>query len=263
MNFLRRTATALLFGVVVLGVVYLGDLPWLIALLLATAILCVEFYGIARQAGYQPSVIVGTALALALVAQTYVQIDLTWPLLSLALVTTAVWGYLVRAPSQSFLADWACTFAGALYIGGLLLHGILLRNLTDGLTWTLIALLGTWSCDAGAYIIGSRFGRHKFAPRISPNKTWEGAVGSVLCSFAVVMVMAWVLEIPLVYGAGLGVLIPLATISGDLTESMLKRSAGVKDSGTLLPGHGGLLDRLDSLLFVFPTVYYVVAVGAS
>ncbi|MFN2219794.1 MAG: phosphatidate cytidylyltransferase, partial [Anaerolineae bacterium] len=102
------------------------------------------------------------------------------------------------------------------------------------------------------------WGRHKFAPRISPKKTWEGAIGGFVCSFGVVMLAAWALSLPLLPVLGLGLFIPLATIAGDLVESMLKRSAGVKDSGTWVPGHGGLLDRVDSLIFVMPTVYYYV-----
>jgi phosphatidate cytidylyltransferase len=100
------------------------------------------------------------------------------------------------------------------------------------------------------------WGRHKFAPRISPKKTWEGTVGGFVSSFAAVMLAAWAFSLPLLPMVGLGILIPLATIAGDLTESMLKRSAGVKDTGAWLPGHGGLLDRIDSLIFVMPVVYY-------
>ncbi len=257
-EFWRRTATALVFGVVLLGAFYLGGEVWFVALGLAAAIICAEFYSLARHAGYRPVVAAGIAMVLALVTQTFLEVDLTWAVLGLGLVTTVIWGYALQASSGSFVADWACTFVGVIYSGGLMLHGILLRNLADGLAWGGLALLGTWSCDIFAYLIGKMWGRKKFAPRISPKKTWEGAIGGFLCSAAVVMLAAWAFRLPLVPILGLAIAIPLATIAGDLTESMLKRSAGIKDTGNWLPGHGGLLDRMDSLLFVIPTVYYYV-----
>jgi phosphatidate cytidylyltransferase len=255
----QRTVTAVIFGAIVLGSYYLGGVSWFIVLGLAAAIVCLEFYSLARHAGYHPVMTAGVAMVLALVAQTYFGLDLSWAILSLGLVTTVVWGYAVQASSNSFIADWASTFAGVLYSGGLMLHGILLRQLPDWLAWGALVFLGTWSCDTFAYLIGRTWGRHKFAPRISPKKTWEGAIGGFVCSFGVVMLTAWAFSLPLIPILGLGILIPLATIAGDLTESMLKRSAGVKDSGSWIPGHGGLLDRVDSLIFVIPTVYYYVA----
>jgi phosphatidate cytidylyltransferase len=257
-EFWQRTIPALIFGAVLLGAYYLGGAVWFVVIGLAAALVCIEFYSLARHAGYRPVVAIGVVMVLALVTQTFLELDLTWAILSLGLVTTVIWGYALQASSGSFVADWACTFVGVLYSGGLMLHGILLRNLADGLAWGALALLGTWSCDVFAYLIGKTWGRHKFAPRISPKKTWEGAGGGFVCGFAVVMLAAWAFRLPLVSMLGLGILIPLATIAGDLGESMLKRSAGIKDTGNWIPGHGGLLDRMDSLLFVIPTVYYFV-----
>ena len=255
-EFWRRTATAVVYAVIVLGGYYLGGVPWFALVGLAAAIICIEFYSLARHSGYRPGAAIGVIMVLALVTQTYLGLDLSWLILSLGLATTVVWGHALQASSKSFMADWACTFAGVIYSGGLMLHAILLRDLPDGLAWGALALVGTWSCDAFAYMIGKRWGRHKFTPRISPQKTWEGAIGGFICSFVLVMIAAWALSLPLVPIIGLGMLIPLATIAGDLAESMLKRSAGVKDTGNWIPGHGGLLDRMDSLLVVIPTVYY-------
>lgn len=259
-----RTISGLVFGAVVLGAYYLGGVPWFIVLGLAAAIVSIEFYSLARHSGYRPAAAVGVAMVLALVTQTFLGLDLSWAIISLGLVTTVLWGYSLQTSSESFIADWACTFVGVLYSGGLMLHGILLRDLPDGLAWGALALLGTWSCDIFAYLTGRMWGRRKFAPCVSPNKTWEGAIGGFVCSFGIIMLTAWILNLPLVPIIGLGILIPLATIAGDLTESMLKRSAGVKDTGNWIPGHGGLLDRLDSLIFVIPTVYYyaLYVVGA-
>ena len=251
-----RTISGVVFGAVVLGAYYLGGVPWFFVLALAAAIVSLEFYSLARHAGYRPVAAIGVVMVLALVSQTFLELDLTWLIISLGIVTTVIWGYSLQTSSGSFIADWASTFAGVLYAGGLMLHGILLRNLADGLAWGALAILGTWSCDIFAYLIGRAWGRHKFAPRISPKKTWEGAIGGFVCSFALVMLAAWILDFDLLPIIGLAILIPLVTIAGDLAESMLKRSAGVKDTGNWIPGHGGLLDRLDSLIFVIPTVYY-------
>jgi phosphatidate cytidylyltransferase len=257
-----RALTSLFIGPLVLLVLHRGGTSLLVSVVIATSIASWEFYGLTHEAGYRPFGAVGLAIALGLVMQAFLHLDLSWEIASLGLLTTAVWGYLVRPPSKGFLADWACTFVGALYCGGLLSHAILLRSLEKGLAWGAIVLFGTWTCDTSGYLVGKRWGRHKLAPRISPNKTWEGAIGSFLCSFIVVALTAALFGIPLVHGSALGLLVPLAVILGDLTESMLKRSAGVKDAGNLIPGHGGLLDRIDGLIFAIPTVYYyVVGVG--
>jgi phosphatidate cytidylyltransferase len=145
---------------------------------------------------------------------------------------------------------------GAVYPGLLISALVPLRQLPLGFWWVLLALTVTWANDTGAYFAGRAFGKHKLYPRISPSKTWEGAVGGSLASVAGACVVqhVWLHTLSLpgaaLIGAGAAVLGPL----GDLSESMLKRAFGAKDSGKLLPGHGGLLDRLDALLFNAPFV---------
>jgi phosphatidate cytidylyltransferase len=127
--------------------------------------------------------------------------------------------------------------------------------------WILLLVLGVWSYDTGAYLIGKRFGRAKFLTHISPSKTYAGLIGGLAASTIVVTAMAMLLgESPLI-GIALGPLLGLAAQAGDLAESVLKRAAGAKDSGTIIPGHGGILDRVDSFLFAAPVVaLYVLAV---
>jgi len=139
--------------------------------------------------------------------------------------------------------------AGVTYIGGLLGALSLLRMTRDGRVWALFVLLVTWATDVGAYAGGHLWGKHKLAPTISPGKTWEGAVSGILSAAFAGLVLSkpfnfWA-GFSIMAGCILGVLAQL----GDLTESLLKRYAGVKDSGDLIPGHGGILDRFDSLLF--------------
>ncbi len=135
----------------------------------------------------------------------------------------------------------------------------LLRDAPFGLDWVLIAFLGTFATDTAAYAVGRAIGRSKMAPSVSPGKTWEGASGGLLAGAGAVLGLIALLEMPFALGPAIGLALALPVLAqvGDLAESKLKRMAGAKDSGALFPGHGGLLDRLDSLLPVFALVYYV------
>lgn len=149
---------------------------------------------------------------------------------------------------------------GIVYIGLLGAHLVLLRDLPDGASWILIASAITASSDSGAYFAGKRFGKRKLCPNISPNKTIEGAVGGLFCAIVASLVFALLL-LP---SWNVFTLIPVTVvltgigIAGDLTESIIKRGTGTKDSGSCLAGHGGILDRVDSLLFVAPVLYYFI-----
>jgi phosphatidate cytidylyltransferase len=127
----------------------------------------------------------------------------------------------------------------------------------DGLIYLLFALLVTWANDTMAYFIGSKFGKHKLCPNISPNKSVQGSLGGLAGGMICVIVIALIFKKPLLVMAIMGFLAVVAGQLGDLIESVIKRNAGVKDSGNFLPGHGGVLDRFDSLLLVAPVVYYM------
>jgi phosphatidate cytidylyltransferase len=155
---------------------------------------------------------------------------------------------------------------GPLYVGFLLSHALLLRDLDPelaslGRNWLLFALLVTFATDTGAFFTGRSLGRHRLAPSISPNKTWEGAVGGFLAALVVALLLDQFFDLglprwqPPIIGATVGVV----SQWGDLLESKLKRVSRVKDAGSLIPGHGGMLDRLDSILLAIPAVYYLVS----
>ncbi len=152
---------------------------------------------------------------------------------------------------------WICL--GLIYVALLLAHLVPLRLLDDGRQWIFLVLVVIMCCDTCAYVIGSRFGKTKLYPRISPNKSVEGALGglggSVIGAVLAKIIFFSALSLPV--AVAIGLVLGVVGQVGDLFESMLKRACGVKDSGTLIPGHGGLLDRLDSLLFAFPVVYYI------
>jgi phosphatidate cytidylyltransferase len=130
----------------------------------------------------------------------------------------------------------------------------------DGTDWILLGVLATWGTDTFAYFTGKAIGRNKMAPQISPGKTWEGTGGALVGGLLTVIVLDLLLTLPMSTGDAvlLGLVLPTVSVMADLGESMLKRGAGVKDTSELIPGHGGFLDRLDSILFTVPLVYYFV-----
>lgn len=162
--------------------------------------------------------------------------------------------------SGTRLAGMGVTIAAALYTGGLLFHAPLLRGLDEGLAWILLLVLATFGTDTAALFVGRLIGRRPLAPSISPTKTWEGAIGGLLGGLGVTMATFYVLDIDAGVGDALavGTLIGVVGQAGDLVESRLKRQAGVDDSGHLLPGHGGVLDRIDSIVFNLVVVYYLL-----
>lgn len=157
----------------------------------------------------------------------------------------------------------AWTLFGAVYAGGLLGYGSLLRGSPAGREIVFFVALTTWAGDIGAYYVGSRLGRRALAPRVSPKKTVEGAVGGVAATVLAAALGSGAIwpSLSVVTAIWAGALLAVVGILGDLAESAVKRAAGVKDSGTIIPGHGGVLDRLDSVIFGCPVIYALVWLG--
>ena len=179
---------------------------------------------------------------------------------------------LTRPDPREGLVAFATTTLAAVYLGLLgyvdrlasagppIDTGAVLGWLGAGRAWVLILVLGVWSYDTAAYFVGRRFGKRHFIPHISPGKTVEGTIGGLAAAVVVSAVLVGAIGHSIVGGAFLGLVIGLAAQAGDLVESMLKRAAGAKESGRLIPGHGGMLDRIDSFLFAAPVAYlYVIA----
>jgi len=152
---------------------------------------------------------------------------------------------------------------GIAWVCGLLLFLPLIRRLDGGVAWIFLVLTIPWAGDTGAYFAGRAFGKHPMAPRVSPKKTWEGFVGGIVTSVVGVFIVRAVGDLPLgvVQAVLLGATLSAAAVLGDLSESLLKRAFDVKDSGWIMPGHGGILDRIDSLLFVAPLLYTFAALS--
>lgn len=268
-----RVAVAAVGIPVAVGAVYLGGFV-LGALLAGVAVLAaLELYRMAALRAARPLPLLGAGAAgtLVLLAAAFPQegpggAGFAWllALYLLAALTAAIWA---RGVEGEPLLSVSVTVFGTLYTGGLLSYALFLRHLplvVDPLHGTALVfapVLLTWASDTFAYFVGRAFGRRKLIPRVSPGKTVEGSLGALAGTVLVAVAYAWVLgrfptyRLELGEALLLGVLVSVAAQVGDLAESLLKRDAGVKDSGTLLPGHGGALDRFDSLFFTLPLSY--------
>lgn len=248
--------SAAVLVVVVAVPTILGGWLFLAFIALVAAVGAWEYGKLLRHGELQPLTGLIIGLSLLFIAQA------RWPqLLPLPLVlTVAVIGSLLvdlwhKAPQPA--TDWALALAGSLYLGWLLGHFVQLRSLPDGLAWLVFSVLVVWLADVSAYFTGRAVGRHPWWPRHSPKKTWEGYLASIAAAALVAALAAhFLLSISWLEGMALGLLAGVLAPLGDLAESMIKRQAGVKDSSNLIPGHGGVLDRLDTLLITIPLVYY-------
>ena len=243
----------------VLWLVYLGGWPMFGLAAVAALIALHELYWMTRT--LRPVVLAGYLGALAaLLGATLGGAD--WALAGL--MSTLVFAFVIKGGVST--VSVSVTVLGVAWIGLGLAHALLLRDIDEhGVLAVFTVLLAVWAGDAGAYFIGLLFGRHKLAPTVSPGKTWEGLIAGIVATIGVTFLALYeanFLSIPesLVLGAVIAIAAPL----GDLFESALKRDADVKDSGRLLAGHGGVLDRIDALLFAWVAAYYViVAFGAA
>lgn len=253
-----RVLSAAVGIVVVLGAVAAGLWPLAVLVAVAAAWAAGELMVLAVRAGQSVATVLGVAAAASfpLAAAALGESGLGWMTLA-AVAATVLWLLVSREAS---LPGAAITLLGALYVGMLLGHLLLLRRLEDGTVIVLVAFVGTWVADTGAYGIGTAFGRHKLAPAVSPRKTWEGTIGGLMITVALFAAARFLDSFTVAERAALGAIIAVAATLGDLIESKVKRLSDVKDSGHLIPGHGGVLDRFDSLILVAPALYVAVAV---
>ncbi|MGI8653684.1 MAG: phosphatidate cytidylyltransferase [Pyrinomonadaceae bacterium] len=261
---MSRIITALIALPILIASILIESLaPLFVLLALAAMVLGLyEFWFLARKGGMKPDVVVGYAGAAAIFTSFYFnEPELMTVILPLLVIAALAAAMLRGAPFDKMMASVGATVLGVLYVAFLGSHLLALRV---GFRQTLAAQLLSFfflvimGSDTGAYYTGRSLGRHKLAPNISPGKTWEGAVGGMLASLLLAaLAHFWFFrELNLGVALGLAALMNVLGVAGDLTESALKRGAGAKDAAQILPGHGGLLDRLDSLLFNAPLIYY-------
>ncbi len=252
---LKTRIIAALIAIPIVGVaVWLGGVVFMLGVSTVALIAGWEFCRMMKNGTYQPTTFITLGFILLLILTQY-RSDFSLPLIiSFVLLFSLIWQLFQNTPAPT--ADWALTLGGGLYIGWGMGHFIALRELGDGLAWVWLALLATWGSDTLAYFVGRAIGKHKLWPRHSPKKTWEGLFGGILGGLLGAAIVAFFSDIGWGTALIIGAIIPIAGLFGDLSISMMKRHVGVKDSSHLFPGHGGFLDRTDSLLFISIITYY-------
>ena len=266
---IQRVLTASVGLPVLLAAVWWGG-GWLAVLAALVAVLGIrEFYRLLPAGAGTLPVILGGLWVAALIfggqasggLESFLTISAV--VLGAGAFLSLLWLIAVYQGGRPLLAA-AYLLGGGVYIGFSLAHGLALREVGDaeflGRNWLFVALLAVFASDTGGYFTGRALGRRALAPNISPNKTWEGSAGGWACAVISVLVMGQLLElgIPVWQQAVVGAAAGVAAQSGDLLESKLKRISSVKDAGSIIPGHGGIMDRLDSIVVSIPTVYYLV-----
>lgn len=263
-NLQVRFRTGLIYTLVTIACVFAGNIPTLLYLMLMAGICAGEFYYMLRSDAKLPNEMLGITGAVLFLPATYVW-GLTGAMvvavaLLLALLVWYVFWLKARIP------DVGISFFGAAYTG-LMLCGLLIVRQSVEAPWGGVVLfllfLSVWANDAFAYFVGSKIGKHKLAPRTSPKKSWEGFIAGLVGSALVWVVMSFVpaINLPIPLAILFGAICGLTEVLGDLAESRIKRNSGFKDSGTIMPGHGGLLDRCDSLFLASTTAAILLILG--
>ncbi len=268
----KRLITALCIVPLLVAAVWFDEpLPWFTVFVAVWGALAVlEFYRMVAARRAPPLIYFGLIWTLFFILsrnpdllailEPRFDLNLLTPLLlASALILPLIWLVFRRRKEEAF-TSWAWTITGILYVGWLLSHFVALRGLDLGREWVLFALFTTFVSDSAAFFIGRAWGRHHLAPSVSPKKTLEGAAGGALGAITVGLLLVAPLNLPISYAGAalLGLAVSIFGQAGDLVESLLKRSMGVKDSGKGMPGHGGFLDRMDSVVFAGVVVYYYV-----
>src|SRR4030043_804670 len=258
----RKVGMAVMMVPPIVILIALGPSPVLpLMVVLATFLGLREYYNLALPHSKWIERAVGIGLGLILsVILSFGELKEISPFLVIILLILSGLFMVTSKDLSSTISKIGIALFGILFIGFLLAYVSLVRNMPNGKPWVLFLIITVWAGDISALLSGSFFGRHKLYPKISPNKTFEGLAGAMVGSIVVALAFSWLFIPNLKPGSCILLAIGLTILGqlGDFTESMVKRSAQVKDSGTLIPGHGGMLDRIDSFLFSAPFLYYVL-----
>jgi CDP-diglyceride synthetase len=259
-------ATGVGFAVVGLACFAAGALATLVLATVVVTLAAAEIYASLRRVGMRPATLLGLVATVAVMVTAYSKGVAALPLVLILVVVTSMLWYLVGAERTSPVEGITATVLGFAWVGltGAFAALTLAPSIyphRHGVAFVVGAVVATVGSDVGALAVGSWLGRHQLAPHVSPNKTWEGWIGGAIVAIGLSVAITghvhpWTVSKAAILGAVVAVVAPL----GDLCESMVKRDLGLKDMGSLLPGHGGVLDRIDGLLFVLPATYYLVRV---
>jgi phosphatidate cytidylyltransferase len=266
----KRIITGLLAGLVVGLLLWYGNPYITIAACIVAALAAHEFYRIVRKEHIQPLFTIGICFTILFILAAYacsfagnypaLSTSFTLPLLLALLTVFPLLWLLFKQNKDNAFINWSWTVAGALYTGGLLSFYISISLLHNATGWLFMVLGCTALCDVFAYVVGSRLGKHPLAASVSAGKTVEGAIGGMAASivFAVAFTLFFKLPLDIWQMLLAGVIIGVFAQLGDLVESLLKRNMHAKDAGNILPGHGGILDRIDSHLLIAPIAYFLI-----
>ncbi|MBF6590021.1 MAG: phosphatidate cytidylyltransferase [Ktedonobacterales bacterium] len=261
----RRLATAVILIPIAIALIWFGGWIAFGGAVLTLVIGIWELRTMFAQKGWYPIVVISGAISLAFLVAARLASPARVAIFALAisalLIASFAWVMVSRPTIERTLIDLALTLAIPLYIGWpmalfLLLRGGVMGFGSRNFWWVLALFVMVWANDTAAFVAGHFFGKHKLAPHISPAKTWEGFAGGLVLTVVAAYLLTLPLHISWYAALALGILVTLAATIGDLAESLLKRGVGVKDSGTIVPGHGGILDRIDSLLFAVVVVFF-------
>lgn len=260
----KRILTAVLGIPFIIGFVMVGGLAFGAFVVVLEIIMLSEYFNMLdwaeeknsiKRLVYMTSVV--WAVIYTVILDFSTSLDSMMPMVLLLFTAFALLA-LFYAPRIDF-SEFAVAFCGTIYIVGFLNYLLLIRRLPEGLSAFIALLIIIWTCDTIAYFVGIKFGKRRLAPLISPKKSWEGAMGGYLASGIAFLVYAYYcLSISIVSSIMIALIVPLVAQVGDLIESYIKRHFAVKDSGSFLPGHGGLFDRFDSMLFAAPFYFYLL-----
>jgi len=266
-NKILRVITGIIISIISIAAIICGG-AYLYALLLVIITLCSkEFVKILRHKGFHPSLSIVLFFAIVFTTLTFFhRFDMVSSMLTLTIVASFL--VVLFRGRQPYIVNVATTILGALYCGWLPCHLLLIRQIglnrisafqvefNQGLFLLLMVFLAIALTDIGAYYFGVKFGKHKLAEVISPKKTIEGAIGGAVCAILSSSLAVFYTDLTIIEAVVGGCIVTLSAQLGDLSESLIKRDAGVKDSSDILPGHGGMLDRFDGYIFAMPVAYY-------
>jgi len=273
-NFFLRTITAFLGGGFLVWMIYLGFLPFFMFVAFLAILGLIEFYGLANKMGYSCNKVLGIILSIIISCMfflskgnfSFAKYEIFLPIafsgFFLILFSTSIFLNKRKSLEEIFLNS-AVTITGVFYVSWLLNHLILVRELpVYGKSYVFILFFCVWALDIFAYIFGMRYGKHRLAERISPKKSVEGAISGFMFAVISSVLFNYIFKtnLGLTNSLYIGIIIGIFGQIGDLFESLIKRAAGEKDSGNILPGHGGVLDRFDSIIFTAPLFYYFIKI---
>ena len=271
---LKRLLSALVLLPFVVFLVWAGTLWCALLVAFCGGIAALEFYSMVAKSKAKPFTYFGVALSVFLIMSPYLSQDFFLPII-LTIATALPLIYLLfQREKEDVFSRWVWTLAGIIYIGWLFSYLVAIRGgfsplrfgENTGRSWAFYTLFVSFASDSMAYFVGVSTGRHHLAPYVSPHKTWEGAagglIGGIIISLLFKLPTPVSLPINVFEAVILGAIVSIFTQLGDLVKSLIKRNMGVKDSGNLIPGHGGFLDRIDSLLFASVLIYYYLLIVA-